>query len=172
MKEFDSIKFILILAALATAGAGGGYWWLGKQIKEEERSIRRAKSQLKIIGELGEKIRVLKDEVAKDKLVDTSKTAMTSYLGDQARMAGLRIQSVNDKGEEEGRGYSDWRYSVNFKQPVAREQLVRFLFHVETNSPRVRLVTSQWTLRDPSESDKWTADMTFLRRDPEVATVQ
>ena len=129
-----------------------------------------AKGQLKNIGELGEKIRELKAEVAKDKLVDTSKTAMTSYLGDQARLAGLRIQSVNDKGEEEGRGYSDWRYSVNFKTPVAREQLVRFLFHVETNSPRVRLVTSQFTLRDPADADRWVADMTFLRRDPEVST--
>ena len=35
MKEFDSIKFILILATLATASAGGGYWWLGKQIDAE-----------------------------------------------------------------------------------------------------------------------------------------
>ena len=61
--------------------------------------------------------------------------------------------------------------AVNLKQPVAREDLVRFLFQVETN-PRVRLVASQWTLRDPSESDKWTAEMTFLRRDPDMATTQ
>lgn len=173
MKNFDLVKFTLLFAGVLVAVMGGGYLWLGKQLTGATRDLAVVKRSLREIGELSGDLDLLEKERENDKAVN-KETA--TYLLEQARYAGIngnRDYSLNFRDGDERSGYKDTYCVLNFKPGGAksRDALFKFVYNVETQSPRIKLVKARLQL-DPkvAKQDEWKTELQFLRRDPLQAT--
>ncbi len=169
MKEFDSVKWILNFAVVATIALAGGYLWLGRNVAEEEQNLKSAKQALKAIGVAQDGLDLLKKEQEKDSLgkKGTGEDAVGAYLQEMAAKAGLRIESFNPRDKENGPGFVDSRFSVDFKTEHSRQNLMAFLYRVEFSSPRIKLVECNLSLKpELAEGNKWKGTFQFVKRDP------
>jgi hypothetical protein len=169
MQNFDFVKFTLIFALVLTLAAAGCYVWLGAKVEEAEADLRRSKDMLSEIGTLAGDIHLLEKEMRNDKA--EGKEAAT-YFQEQARYARIdanRDYRYTPRDSEVKRGYKDTEFILDFKGKgdLSRDQLFAFVFNVETQSPRVKLVKANLRLDEKvAERDLWGATLTFLRRDP------
>jgi hypothetical protein len=177
MRDFDFVKFVLIFTAAATLVAAGGTIWLGTRVSGAQRDLADCKRSLADIGELAGNIDTLQKEKASDQALKHSNMPAT-YFQEMAWQARIDLNTdceVSFGDKEEGVGYVDQLFTLSFKSNAwkKREELAKFVFNVETQSPRIKLVKCKILLdAKRAELDLWRATpFVFLRRDP-LSTVQ
>jgi len=175
MKEFDFVKLTLGIALALTVGLAGTYVWLGMKLNELDGDIKVVEVDSKEIGKLTHDLKTLGDMKLNDKLKDESDGGIHSYFADQARRALMdpnedyALRPREAEKSKEGT-YVDSQFVLEFKKDrlKSREQLVKFIFNVESQSRRIKLARAKLSLvEDKAADDVWVADsLTFVRRDP------
>ena len=106
MREFDFVKFTLVLALLLTAACVGGWLWVGYSVDSSTRDLALMKRYLAEIGEASSELRLLQEERDRDEVKGTAEESVFTFLYACAGWGGLtrtdfRIQSgdtkVNDR---------------------------------------------------------------------------
>lgn len=175
MKEFDFVKLTLWIALALTAALGGTYVWLGMKLADLDRDIKIVESDSKSVGRLTHDLKTLEDMKRNDKLKDQSSEGIHAYFAEQARLAGIDPNEDYSLRPREGdpskdKTYTDYQYVLEFKKTALkkRENLVKFIFNVESQSRRIKLARAKFTLvEEKAADDAWIADsLTFVRRDP------
>lgn len=175
MKEFDFVKLTLWVAMALTAGLGGGYVWLGTKLDRLQADILNVERIAKDIGARSRDIATLREERNKDKTRDKTQEGIHSYFAEQARQCKMDPNvdytlKPKEPDLSKDKAYTDIQYVLDFKRdrPKLREQVMIFIYNVESQSRRMKLSKAKISLVEAkAQDDLWTPDMlTFVRRDP------
>lgn len=167
MKEFDFVKFTLVLVGVLTLGVAGVLLWARSEVSRSEADLRVVKSHLVEIGQHTAQLDYLQQQRAQDRLL--GKPAGT-YLAEQARTVGLssNVYKFNPKQEQNKKtGVVEEHMVLDFKPggKLSRDRLFGFIYHVEQNSPGIKLVKLDLKLDErAAEANLWSANMTFMRQ--------
>jgi len=174
VKEFDFVKLTLGLAGALIVGLSVAAFVLTSNTRAMERDITNIERICKDVGLKAKDIRLLEEEKNNDKMQDTTAAGIHTYFQKQAQNSHFQANEdytlkAKDPDENKQRGYKDQQFLIEFKnRPKTREQIMKFIYHCETQSRKVKLQKAKITLvEDQALDDLWKADsLTFVRRDP------
>jgi hypothetical protein len=178
MKEFDFVKLTLGIAVALTVALAGTYVWLGMKLHDLDRDILMVENTCKDVGRLTHDLKTLEEMKRNDKLKDATDVGIHSYFAEQARTAGMDANedySLHPREAQKSKdgSYVDYQYVLDFKKDRAkkRENVMKFIFNVESQSRRIKLARAKITLvEEKAADDYWVPDsLTFVRRDPAKA---
>lgn len=169
MKNFDFVKFTLVLVGILTLGVGGGYVWARTKEDQARKDLLGIKARLAEIGQFAAQLDMLKKQRDQDRAL--GKPAAT-YFAEQARTVGIDFNNYKltpkvDDNPKSGIRTEEFRLDFKPGGKKSRDRLYGFVYHVEAFSPGMKLVELDLRLDEKTAvEDQWTANMTFLRQRP------
>jgi len=172
MKDFDVVKFTMWLGVVLLVAVLAGKWWVGGLYEDEQVRLRTMKTMLKEIGKYSGEIEFREQELEEDSFVKYVNTPAT-FFQQCARAAAIDSNAdykmVPKAPDDNPAGFRDTQFTITMKKgrEMERRKIARLCYAVETESPRVKLVSADLRLehRD-AELDLWKATLIFMRRDP------
>ena len=139
--QWDFEKGLLAATVVLILAALGMKWWWGSEAEDLQKKMRPAERQLAEIGMWIREINELELAIANDPRA--SGTQGFEYLEDQMVQSNIGKKfRISTRDGDENSTYKDEVYEmrpVESRQTFTREQIGRFLLHVEMYTTRMRV---------------------------------
>lgn len=171
MKQWDTIKFILVASVFLSLTGVGMYFYQVNNLKGLTAAIPRGQDKLTEIGKLTTEVDFLKKEIERDELQNLKPHV---YVEQQANKAQISYRKYLDfkplsLKTNDRLGYVDRPFEIipQKKKKFDRRQIAKFLFNLENNTNRVKITKLILDNPNPENYEEWNMILEATERAPQ-----